>query len=110
MTAKCLVVTHCSACPFFEDSPLKKLGGLGGLITAAIMGDSQHGICNLLPSDEFVPSTDLKIGLPPGPDREAEEFRLAKARTRRVVADKRTIPQDCPLRQDDWTITLARGN
>ena len=107
MTAKLLVVTHCSVCPFFEDSPVKKLGGI---FTAAIMADSQHGLCNLLPSGEFLPSHDLQLGLPPGPARSAEEARYAKARTRRFIEDKRTIPADCPLRQNDWTLTLTGGN
>jgi hypothetical protein len=102
-----LVVTHCSACPFFEDSPLK---ALGGVFTQALLADSQHGLCCLLPSGEYLPSTDLKIGLPPGPERAAEEPRYAKARSRRVVVDKRTIPDDCPLRQADATITIAGGN
>jgi len=73
MGTKLLVVTHCSACPFFEEGTLKKLGGV---LIAALMPDSQHGICNLLPSDEFLPSGDLKIGLPPGPARQVEEPRL----------------------------------
>jgi hypothetical protein len=104
---KLLVVIRCSACPFFEDSPLKTFGGI---LTAALLADSQHGLCNILPSGEFHPSADLKIGLPPGPAREAEEPRLAKARSRRVVEDKRTIPDDCPLRQTDVTITITGGN
>lgn len=105
--SKLLVITRCSACPFFEEGALKKLGGI---FAEALMADSQHGLCNILPSDEFLPSTDLKIGLPPGPAREAEAPRLAKARSRRVVEDKRTIPKDCPLRQADWTITITGGN
>ena len=98
-----LVVTRCSACPFFEDSPLKN--GLLGIFGAVLL-DSQHGLCGLLPSGEFLPSTDIKIGLPPGPAREAEEPRYAKARARRFIEDKRTIPDDCPLRQNDWTVTI----
>lgn len=108
VTAKLLVVTRCSACPFFEDSPLKT--GLFGIIGKALLADSRHGLCCILSSDEFLPSSDLKIGLPPGPARAAEEPRLAKARSRRVVPDKRTIPDDCPLRQSDWTITIEGGN
>jgi len=104
---KLLTITRCSACPFFEDGPIKKLGGV---LVAALMPDSQRGLCNILPSGEFLPIDDLKIGLPPGPDRDAEEPRFAKARSRRVVHDKRTIPDDCPLRQSDWTITIAGGN
>lgn len=104
---KLLVITRCSACPFFEDSPLKTLGGA---IFSLLLTDEHHGICNILPSGEFLPSVDLKIGLPPGPERAAEEQRLAKARTRRVVPDKRTIPDDCPLRQTDVNITIAGGN
>ena len=107
IVVKLLVVTRCSACPFFEDSPLK---AIGGIFTAALLADDQHGLCNILPSGQFLPSADLKIGLPPGPVREAEEPRLVKARSRRVVEDKRTIPDDCPLRRDDWTITIAGGN
>jgi hypothetical protein len=105
---KLLVVTRCAACPFFEDSPLKT--GLLGILGTVLLTDSQHGICCMLPSGEFLPSTNLKIGLPPGPAREAEETRLAKARSRRVVEDKRTVPEDCPLRKDDWTVTLTGGN
>lgn len=108
MSAKLIVVTRCSACPFFEDSPLKT--GLLGIVGTVLLADSQHGICGVLPSGEFLPSGDLKLGLPPGPERLAEEPRLAKARSRRVVEDKRTIPDDCPLRQDDVTITTAGGN
>ncbi len=104
---KLLVVTHCSACPFFEDSPLKTFGGA---LFRALMADSQHGLCNVLPSGEFLPSADLKLGLPPGPERDAEDPRLARARSRRVVADKRTIPDDCPLRQADVAVTVAGGN
>jgi hypothetical protein len=104
---KLLVVTRCSACPFFEDSPLKKFGGI---LVAVLMPDSQHGLCNILPSGEFLSSADLQIGLPPGPAREAEEPRFAKARSRRVIEDKRTIPDDCPLRQTDVTITITDGN
>lgn len=104
---KLLVVTRCSTCPFFEDSPLKTFGGL---LVQALMTDSQAGLCNLLPSGDFLPTTDLKPGLPPGPERDAEEPRFAQARSRRVVYDKRTIPDDCPLRQNDWTITIAGGN
>jgi hypothetical protein len=107
MGAKLLVVTHCAVCPFFEDSPLKKLGGV---LIAALMPESQHGLCNLLPSGDFLPSNDLKMGLPPGPERQAEEPRFAQARSRRVIEDKRTLPDDCPLRQDDWTITITGGN
>jgi len=103
-----LVVTRCSACPFFEDNPLKT--GLLGILGTALLADSQHGICCVLPSGEFLPSTDLKIGLPPGPARAAEEPRLAKARSRRVVEDKRVVPQDCPLRQSDATITVVDAN
>lgn len=105
--SKRLVVTRCSACPFFEDSPLKS--GLLGIFGSVLLADSQHGICCLLPSDEFLPSTDIKIGLPPA-ERKAEEPRYAKARSRRIVEDKRTIPEDCPLRQADWTVTLAGDN
>ena len=108
MSTKLLVVTRCSACPFFEDSPLK--GGLFGILSSALLADSQRGICCLLPSGEHLPSADVKIGLPPEPDREAEEPRYAKARSRHVVEDKRTIPADCPLRRHDWTITLAGDN
>lgn len=104
---KLLVVMRCSACPFFEDDPLKTVGGL---LTTVLLSDVQHGICGVLPSDEYLPSADLKIGLPPGPDRDAEMPRLAKARSRRVVQDKRTIPDDCPLRHGDMTITIAGGN
>lgn len=107
MSAKLLVITRCSACPFFEDSVLKTFGGV---LTAALMADSQHGLCCILPSGEYLPSTDLKIGLPPGPERAAEQSRYAKARSRRVVLDKRTIPDDCPLRQAEVTITIAGGN
>jgi len=103
-----LVVPRCSACPFFEDSPLKS--GLLGILGNALLADSQHGICCLLPSGEFLPSTDIKIGLPPGPERDAEEPRYAKARSRRVVEDKRVVPSDCPLRQADVTITLTGYN
>lgn len=104
---KHLIVTRCSSCPFFEDNPLKV--GLGVLGTA-LLADSHHGICNILPSGEYLPSCDLKIGLPPGPERSAEEPRLAKARSRRVVPDKRTVPEDCPLRQTDVVVTIAGGN
>lgn len=104
---KLLVVTHCSACPFFEEGALKKLGGV---LVAALMPDTHHGVCNLLPSGEFLPSNDIKLGLPPGAERDAEGQRVAKARSRRLVTDKRTIPDDCPLRRDDWTITITDGN
>lgn len=104
---KLLVVTHCSACPFFEDNPLKKIGGV---LVTALMPDSVNGVCNVLPSGEYLPVDDLKAGLPPGSERDAELPRFAKARSRRIVHDKRTIPDDCPLRQGDWTITIARGN
>lgn len=107
MTTKLLVVTRCSACPFFEDSPLKTVGGI---FTAVLLADAQHGICDILPSGEFLASADLKIGLPPGPERAAEEPRLAKARSRRLIEDKRTIPDDCPLRQIEVTISIAGGN
>ena len=104
---KLIVITRCSTCPFFEDSPLKTFGGL---LMRALMTESQAGLCNLLPSGDFLPSNDLKHGLPPGPEREAEGPRFAQARSRRVVYDKRAIPDDCPLRHDDWTITIAGGN
>jgi hypothetical protein len=104
MSAKLLVVTRCSACPFFEDSTSRIFGLL------APLASSQGGLCNLLPSGEFLPSTDIVIGLPPGPEREAMEPRYAKARSRRFIEDKRTIPADCPLRRNDWTVTLARDN
>ena len=105
---KLLVVTRCAICPFFEDSPLKTFGGI---LTAALLADSQHGICNILPSGEYLPTADLKIGLPRGsPERSAEETRLAKARSRRVVEDKRTVPDDCPLRQSEVTVAIAGGN
>jgi hypothetical protein len=107
MSAKLLVVTRCSACPFFEDSLLKTFGGL---LATALLADSQHGLCCILPSGEYLPSADLKIGLPPGPERDAEEPRYALARSRRVVPDKRTIPDDCPLRQAEVTVTIAGGN
>jgi hypothetical protein len=108
VSVKLLVVAHCSACPFFEDSPLKT--GLLGIFGSALLADSQHGICTILPSGEFLPSTDIKIGLPPGPERDAEEPRYAKARSRRFIEDKRLVPDDCPLRQADVTITLTGGN
>lgn len=104
---KRLVVTRCSACPLFEDSQLKTLGGI---LTQALMLDVHHGICNLLPSGEYVAITDIKIGLPPGPERTAEGPRYEKAQARRVVPDKREVPDDCPLRQGDVTITIAGGN
>lgn len=104
---KLLVITRCSACPFFEDSPLK---GLFGIFTQALLADSPHGICSLLPSGEHLPSTDIKIGLPPGPEREVEEPRYAKARSRLVVPDKRTTPEECPLKQADVTITRTSEN
>lgn len=103
---KLLVVTRCAACPFFEDNPLKKVG----ILAAVLLTDSQYGICDLLPSGEFLASADLKIGLPPGPERAAEEPRLVKARSRRVIEDKRSIPDDCPLRQAEVTISIAGGN
>lgn len=106
MTAKLLVVSRCSACPFFEDNPVKSALGILG---TALLTD-ERGICCLLPSGEFLPSTDIKIGLPPGPARDAEEPRYAKARARRLIEDKRTIPADCPLRAADWTITIEGGN
>jgi len=95
--------------------PLRGLPLLRGepreeFLTAALLNDVQHGLCNLLPSGEFLPGHDLKLGLRPGPERDAEELRFAKARTRRVVIDKQTIPTDCPLRQNDWTLTIAGGN
>jgi hypothetical protein len=107
MKPKLLIITRCSACPFFEDGPIK---ALGGLLTAALLADYQQGLCGILPSGEYLPSVDLKIGLPPGPERTAEDPRYAKARSRRVVPDKRTIPDDCPLRQTEVTITIAGGN
>lgn len=102
-----IFVTRCSACPFFEDSPVK---GLFGVFSQALLADSQHGICDVLPSGEILRSIDLKIGLPPGPEREAEEPKYVKARSRRVIDDKRTIPDDCPLRQDEVTIAYGGGN
>ena len=102
-----LIVTRCSTCPFFEENALKKLGGV---IIAALMPDSQTGLCNLLSSGDFLPSNDIKLGLPPGPERDAEDKRVAKAKSRRVVHDKRTIPSDCPLRQGDRTITIVGDN
>ena len=107
MKPKLLIVTRCSACPFFEENSLKRLGGV---LVTALMPDSQQGLCAILPSGEFLPGTDLKIGLPPGPERDAEAPRFVKARTRRVVPDKRTIPDDCPLRQTELTIAIAGGN
>lgn len=107
MPTKLLIVPRCSACPFFEDDPVKVLGGI---FTQALLSDSLNGLCNILPSGEFLPSTDLKLGLPSGPSRETEELRFAKARTRRRIDDKQTIPEDCPLRRSDWTITTALGN
>ena len=104
---KLLVITRCSACPFFEDSPIK---GLFGIFTQALLADSHHGICSLLPSGEYLPSADIKIGLPPGPAREAEEPRYVKARSRLVVPDRRTIPEECPLKQADVTVTRTGGN
>lgn len=103
-----LLVTRCSACPFFEDSPLKN--GLLGILCGVLLADSQHGICCILPSGEHLPTTDIQIGLPPGPDREAEEPRYAKARSRRFIEDKRTIPDDCPLRLAEVTVTIAGGD
>jgi hypothetical protein len=102
VSKRLLVVTRCAACPFFEDSPLK--GGLLGILGSVLLADSHHGICCLLPSGEFLPSTDIRIGLPPGPQR------YAKAKSRRFIEDKRAIPADCPLRRNDWTITLAGDN
>ena len=90
MTAKPLVITHCAACPFFEDSPLKKVGGI---FTAALLADTQYGLCNILPSGEFLPIADLKIGLPPGPARQAEEPRFAKARSRRIGRGQADDPE-----------------
>lgn len=106
-TNKLLIVTRCATCPFFEDSPIKKLGGL---FAAALLGDSARGLCNVLPSGEVFASHDLKLGLPPGPERDAEAPRILQGRDRRVIEDKQTIPDDCPLRQHDWTITLRGGN
>lgn len=108
MSAKLLVITRCSACPFFEDNPLKT--GIFGIVGKALLADSQHGICCILPSGEFLPSSDLNTGLPAGPERDAEEPRLAKGRLRRIVPDKRTIPDDCPLRQTDVTVAIVGGN
>jgi hypothetical protein len=107
VTPRLLVVTRCSACPFFEDSPLKR--GLG-ILGSALLADSQDGICCLLPSGEFLPTADIKIGLPPGPERDAEEPRYARARARRVIEDKRTIPDDCPLQSGSWAIAIDRGD
>jgi hypothetical protein len=107
VTTKLLVVTRCSACPFFEDSPLKS--GLG-ILGKTLLADEQRGICCLLPSGEFLPTTDIKIGLPPGPARDAEEPRYARAQARRIIEDKRTIPTDCQLQEIDRTITIREGN
>jgi hypothetical protein len=104
---KVLVVTRCSTCPFFEDDPIK---AIGGVLTAALMADSQRGVCSLLPSGKYVATADFKIGLPPGPDRDAELPRITEARSRRIIHDKRTTPDDCPLRQQDVTITIEGGN
>ena len=104
---KKIFVTRCSACPFFEDSPVK---GLFGVLTQALLADSQHGICDVLPSGEVIRSADIKIGLPPGPERDAEEPRYAKARARRVVEDKRIVPDDCPLKHAEVTIAYGGGN
>lgn len=104
---KKIFVTRCSACPFFEDSPIKNLGGI---FTQVLLSDDHHGICNVLPSGEVIRSVDVKIGLPPGPERDAEEPKYAKARSRRVVEDKRIIPADCPLRQAEVTIVYGGGN
>jgi len=65
---------------------------------------------NLLPSGEFLPSTDIVIGLPPGPEREAMEPRYAKARSRRCIEDKRQVPDDCPLRQGAVMVMAAGDN
>ncbi len=83
---------------------------LGGVLTKALLAGSQQGLCALLPSGDFLPSTDLKIGLPPGPERTAEEPRFMQARSRRIVDDKRTIPEDCPLRNAEMVVTLAAEN
>ena len=107
MATKLFVITHCAVCPFFEDSPLKKVGGI---FTAALLADTQYGLCNILPSGEFLPIADLKLGLPSGPAREAEEPRFAKARSRRVIENKKAIPDDCPLRQADMTLTITIEN
>jgi len=101
------VVTRCSLCPFFEDSPIKRIGGV---FTAALLADSEYGLCNLLPNGDVFPTNDLKIGLPPGPDRDVEARQILTGRDRRVVKDKHAVPEDCPLRQSDWTITLQGGN
>jgi len=104
---KLLVVTRCSTCPFFEDSLVKSALGIIG---TALLSDSQHGICCILPSGEYLPSADIKIGLPPGPDRDAEEPRYKEARSRRFIEDKRAIPEDCPLRQGEVTVAIVEGN
>lgn len=104
---KLMVITRCSACPFFEESPLKTFGGL---LMGVLLVDSQTGLCCLLPSGEYLPSADLKLGLPPGPERTIEEPRYAKARSRRVIRDKRMVPGDCPLRQSEVTFRIAGGD
>lgn len=101
------VVERCAACPFFEESPIKRALGL---FTAALLADSKSGLCNVLPSGAVLSPADLRLGLPPGPDRDAEAARLVSGRDRRVIPDKHVVPGDCPLRESDWTITLQGGN
>ncbi len=71
------------------------------------MAESQAGLCRL-PSDPTISSSGLEFGLLPGPEHNAEEPRIARARC--IIYDKRTIQDDGPLRRGDWTITVSGGN
>lgn len=91
-----MIVKTCAECPFFRLTPL-----LGG-ITMLVGGDPKGGYCNYdrTRQEVVVP----KFGLPPGPARDENNDR---ARALMRVGDKYEIPNGCPLRDGDVTVSLG---
>lgn len=90
-----MIVTCCHECPFFHETGAHLLFALVGRVPS-------YGTCNYDAANDSV--VRVELGMPAGPEHDAM---LLRARSRLVVLDRRAIPDGCPLRTRNVTITLG---
>ncbi len=91
-----MIIKACAECPFFRLTPL-----LGGM-TVLVGGDPKSGYCNYDRASQT--AVVIKYGLPPGPEREENSERARKLMR---IDDKYSLPNGCPLRDGDVTVSLG---
>ena len=92
-------INSCEECPFFEN-PFSGVPLLGILAMTAVI---EFGVCGYNAAQDNL--VQIRLGMKAGPEKDAM---MATARGRLVVYDARVVPEGCPLRTRDITLTLAK--